>query len=243
MSKTPKQPVSQEKDDYDQMDEMFLALNNALKEKEEELKKKESELKKREKETEDTKKRFMAALEECAARELDNEKREKELEKKAASINKNIELNLKMDVQLNKQQAELRSRALAEARKYIPEIFVAIPPDDKNNTMAMMKRLNQINSSLYQKYLRYYDSIEIALRHIYEMSMMKNDGLMCMKIAAAFYRTQFPSVSAKEIYTNTETYLTEIAAIENDELQKAIAAFKAKVLGDLKKEADKKGST
>ena len=237
MSKTPQTPT-QEKDDYDQMDEMFLALNNALeakenelKEKEEELKQKEATLKKREKETEDTKKRFMGALEECAARELANEKREK-------AIKKNIELNLKMDAQLNKQQAELRSRALAEARKYIPEIFVAIPPADKNNTMAMMKRLNQINSALYQKYLRYYDSIEIALRHIYEISMMKNDGLMCMKIAAAFYRTQFPSVSAKDIYANTMTYLTEIAAIENDELQKAIAAFKAKVLGDLKREAD-----
>ena len=127
MSKTPQTPT-QEKDDYDQMDEMFLALNNALeakenelKEKEEELKQKEVTLKKREEEAERKIKSFTAALGECAARELDNEKHEKvlnereedlnkkeeDLKKKNTYNNKNIELSIQREYELNKDKARL----------------------------------------------------------------------------------------------------------------------------------------
>ena len=45
---TIKVPTPEEEDDYDKIDEMFLALNNALEEKEEELKEREEAIKKKE---------------------------------------------------------------------------------------------------------------------------------------------------------------------------------------------------
>ena len=121
------EPEEQEPDDYDRMDEMFLALNNALEAKEEELKEKEEELKKREEEAERKIRSFTAALGECAARELDNEKhekvlnereedlnkREEDLKKKDKYHNKNIELSIQREYELNKDKARLDDKSEA----------------------------------------------------------------------------------------------------------------------------------
>ena len=124
------EPEEQEPDDYDRMDEMFLALNNALEAKEEELKEKEEELKKREEEAERKIRSFTAALGECAARELDNEKHEKELMKREEDLkkkntyhNKNIELSIQREYELNKDKARLddKSEALNEREEELSD--------------------------------------------------------------------------------------------------------------------------
>ena len=227
----------QEKDDYDRIDEMFLALNNALEAKEEELKEREEALNEREKQL---------AREELDLRDESNELDERRKEVKEAEKNqellKGTANTIRRTLQMRNKELKDKNKELEDLRNSVSIIFTQIPPSVKNNTLPFMNRIRDFDKPLYQRFLNYYEPIEVALRHIHELSFVKNDQDTCMKISAAIYGTQFPATTAKDIYEGTMLFLMRIESINNEELQKAIAVFKDRVLGDIikAKEEEKK---
>ena len=221
-------PEEEPLDEFDQFDEMFLRLNNALIERHDQLVELQKTLKEKEGE--------------LIQREIDidndesiNLRDKKELKERKEAIKKEAEdlKSLKGSRDAVKGSLQAKIKELEDKIEKFPEIpivFTQIPSAIKNNTLPFMNRVRDFDKTLYQNYLRYFEPIEVALRHIHEIATIKHDDRICMKIAAVFYSTQFDASTPEDIYWSAKTLINEIKDIKHDGLQKAVKAFEENIL-------------
>ena len=247
------QVAEPEPDDFDQFDEMFLKLNNALDQKHTDLKEKEERLNKLEKELE------------AKERDLNNQENDlislrKELEKKEASLNtedisklekkekqlqereqqlfkKSIELDkekiatARYNKELTERKAKLDQRAI-EVNDIIPFDFFTIPPPSESNTSyPMFKALNKLGCRpLYTKAIECLAAIDTRLRTMYEVARVQDQDDIIIKISCSFYKTMFPAETYEDMRSAISDYLTYLENFNDPELNKAIKNMREKVL-------------
>ena len=241
-------------------DELYVLIEAVI----EELKKKEEELKQKEAAAEDKMKRFIEVTEKYTEHEVVIEKKERELldveedlrnkeeelkqkeeelKKRNEANNKNIELSLQREYELNRRQTELIQKEMklngleAEIEKFLeisPTIFKEVPPEsDMNQSYPIIQKLNDLGKgAVYTAARKILIQILKKLRELCYMS--DNDNIeVKWACAACFYRVQFPAVSLQDIIDALKDFVKELREIQDEELNKLLSELESKIIDKL----------
>ena len=243
----------------EELDMKYNALNtlNALNELKEILEKRDTQLKEKEAELNDRIQKFNKKVEEGTAevvklnemidkdlkrREEELKQKEEELKKSNEANNKNIELSLQREYELNRRQTELIQKEMklntleAEIEKFLeisPTIFKEVPPEsDMNQSYPIIQKLNDLGKGAVYTAAR--KIIIQILKKLRELCYMTIDNIeVKWACAACFYRVQFPAVTLQDIIDALKDFVKELSEIHNEELNYIISELELKVIDKL----------
>ena len=256
-------PEQEPLDEFDQFDEMFLQLNNALigkhdaliekaeelekKEEaldrreaaliinEEELKKKEADVKKKEAALNETKENLLGWQQENEDKEAELTEKEKELEKKEEQSRRDTRLNIK-EAELKQKELRLNKKEEELKKKEAPEIpriLFLIPPKEQNNQSLPFAKL--LGGTAFNSI---YIQIGLLFKTIDTAMRMvyksTHNKNTQLTIASVYYLTMFPSATLNDVYETSFFIYNTLYAIGDSDLQAALKPFLEKVVMKLK---------
>ena len=213
MTNKPKPvPVQEPLDEFDNFDEMFLQLNNALIEKRDELQEKAAELDKRETEL-DLKER---ELNDTEAELIATKKKNKDLDKKLA--------------EQEELEAHLRDQ-IFEQNYSTPWIMFEIPPVNGSTNLRFITKLNSLGSKeIYSQTQSLIYPIDKRLRELYARAKADRDEDKQIKIAATYYIMSFSYDTYEEIADTLERYIEFLEVLQDRQLNAMAKELKEKPL-------------
>ena len=205
-------PVQDPIDEFDNFDEMFLQLNNALIEKHDELKEKAAELDKRETEL-DLRER---ELNDTEAELIATKKKNKDLDKKLA--------------EQEELEAHLRNQ-IFEKNYDTPWIMFEIPPVNGSTNLRFITKLNSLGSKeIYSQTQSLIYPIDKRLRELYTRAKADRDEDKQIKIAATYYIMSFSYDTYEEIADTLERYIEFLEVLQDRQLNAMAKELKEKPL-------------
>ena len=226
-------PEEEPLDEFDQFDEMFLRLNNALIEKRDELQEKAAELDKRETEL-DLKERELNDTEAeliCKKKELKH--KEEQLFKLDTEIQKVRKENKDLDKKLAEQEeleAHLRNQ-IFEKNYNTPWIMFEIPPVNGQTNLRFITKLNSLGSKeIYSQTQSLIYPIDKRLRELYTRAKTDRDEDKQIKIAATYYIMSFSYDTYEEIANTLERYIEFLEVLQDRQLNAMAKELKEKPL-------------
>ena len=244
-------PVQDPIDEFDNFDEMFLQLNNALIEKRDELKelqekldKKETELELKERDIDNQEADLINTRKEQKKYHIqlaEKEKQIKDLDKKEEDLDnekKNLEQKIKKlnDALAEQRELEAHLRDKIFKQNYnTPWIMFEIPPANGSTNLRFITKLNTLGSKeIYSQTQSLIYPIDKRLRELYTRAKTDRDEDKQIKIAATYYLMSFSYDTYLDIALTLERYISFLEELEDKQLDAMAKELKEKPLARIR---------